>query len=385
MNKNIGILYAVRLTSHLSFIGGVLIPFFTDWGGITPAMIPLIQLWFMWWAAILEIPSGMIADYVSRKASLVWGLAVSGVGFVVYVLAPELVFFLIGEFLIALGLALVSGADESLLYDTLLEQGRPEVATHISSRCGIFAMVGILIGSPIGSWVGVTWGYHVPNILTGATLLLSAVVALFLTEPTVVRTTVDPTRTYRDIASRGLRLFWHNKTVRQLGFNFAVVHALAGTIIWLNQVVLTDLGVNPLFFGYVVSAGVVSEIIFAHYVGSLEERFGFGKMVVATQLMPALGFVLVVGGVFGQNIPTALVGILMAYAVLIGRRSMMKAHINHAIPSSERATILSTVELVRKGITGFAYIVMSLTLDVGAWLPMAIFAGVLIVGLNVKR
>ncbi|MCA9389855.1 MFS transporter [candidate division WWE3 bacterium] len=383
-NRNIRILYAVRLLGSLHFIGGVLIPFFTEWGHISEPMIPVIQLWFMWWAAFLEVPTGAVADYISRKASVLLGFLISGLGFWIYVIGPHLAWFLIGEWLIALGVALVSGADESILYDTLLEEGRPEEATRISSRYGIVSMFGILVGSPLGSWVGVHWGLAVPHVLTGMALVMSAVVALLLHEPSISSQTIDPAKRYRDVLSRGVKIFWSNKKVRLLGLNLALVHAISGTIIWLNQIALEDLSISPIWFGYVVSAGVMSEIILAHVIGDLEDRFGFRLIAVVTQIMPAVGFFLIVFGIFRGNIPIVLVGTMLPYSILIGRRSMLKAHINHHIPSSERATVLSTVELVRKGITGGAYIIMSLTLGVGVWLPMTIFGCMLVMGLTIK-
>ncbi|MBU2036458.1 MFS transporter, partial [Patescibacteria group bacterium] len=64
-------LYSFLISLHL--FSAVLVPFFTDWGGISQGKIQILQSWFMFWIFILEIPTGAVADYIGRKQSLFIG------------------------------------------------------------------------------------------------------------------------------------------------------------------------------------------------------------------------------------------------------------------------------------------------------------------------
>jgi fucose permease len=326
-------MYAVRCIASFHFIGGVLIPFFTDWAHVSVNAIPLIQLWFMWWAAILEVPTGAVADLVSRKASIWLGLLVSGIGFWVYVIQPSLAYFLVGEFLIALGIALVSGADESLLYDSLIELKQSDRATAVSSRYGIAGMVGILLGAPMGSFLGVTYGLQLPHLATGAALVVGAIVALWLKEPTTHKHEPTAGSNYGKIIVQGFRVLLTHRKILWLGIDVALVHALAGTVIWLNQLALEAVHIPIGWYGTVFTAGVLAEIVLASAMDRIERSIGFIRTARYTAWLPIAGFALMIAGIRNHSQLLVLIGTVLAFSVLIGRRGLIRAQINHQIPS----------------------------------------------------
>lgn len=362
MKRNIPLLYAVRFVANLHFFGGVLIPFFTEWGNVSLAVIPQIQLWFMWWSAILEVPTGVVADKYGRKTSVILGLLCSSLGFAVYVIKPHLGFFLLGEFIIALGFALISGADEALLYDTLLHLESETKATHIFAQISNVGMAGYLLSAPIGSMLAVAAGYPFVYLLTAGSILLAAVIAVLLVEPPVSRPIAYDIG-YKAVLTRGVRLFWRSQNVRSFGLDYAIVGALAGTIIWFNQMILGEVNFPIAWFGTVASAGIAAEILFAQSVGRLERRFGFELVARVSAIIPVFGFTAAVIGILSQSWVLAVLGILLGFLVIIGRKSLIRAKINGYIPSSERSTALSAVELVRRFMIGLSYIVMSVTLS----------------------
>ncbi|MBI2575486.1 hypothetical protein HYV82_06400, partial [Candidatus Woesearchaeota archaeon] len=68
---NIRKLYLQKFFSSLFFLGGVRVPFFTDWGKISFAQIMLLQSWFALCLLLLQIPTGAIADRTGRKKAMV--------------------------------------------------------------------------------------------------------------------------------------------------------------------------------------------------------------------------------------------------------------------------------------------------------------------------
>ena len=85
--------------------------------------VQFLQSWFMFWHFILEVPTGVVADYFGRKKSVIIGLIFYFFGVLLYGTVPNFVVFLICEFILAMGVSLMSGADSAMLYDKLKEHG----------------------------------------------------------------------------------------------------------------------------------------------------------------------------------------------------------------------------------------------------------------------
>ncbi len=119
--------------------------------GLTLSQFAMLNV--VWAATIVlaEVPSGAFADTLGRKKLVVLSSLVMFIEIAMIALVPtgnsSLVFmvFLVNRVLSGLAMALASGADEALAYDTLKEQGREElwprvlqIQLRISSTVGIF-------------------------------------------------------------------------------------------------------------------------------------------------------------------------------------------------------------------------------------------------------
>ena len=71
--RNIPLYYMIQFFAGLHFISGVLVPFFTEWGGISMFQALSIQAWFLGCVFLFEIPAGTIADFLGRKQSMALG------------------------------------------------------------------------------------------------------------------------------------------------------------------------------------------------------------------------------------------------------------------------------------------------------------------------
>ncbi|MEZ8745178.1 MFS transporter [Vibrio sp. 10N.239.312.C11] len=119
--------------------------------GLTLSQFAMLNV--VWAATIVlaEVPSGAFADTLGRKKLVVLSSIVMFVEIAMIALVPtgnpDLVFivFLINRILSGLAMALASGADEALAYDTLKEQGNEElwprvlqIQLRVASTVGIF-------------------------------------------------------------------------------------------------------------------------------------------------------------------------------------------------------------------------------------------------------
>ena len=117
--SNLWKLQGIRLLFWMHFFSAVLVPFYTDWGGLSLAQVLYLNAWFFLCNFLFEVPTGSVADFLGRKASLALGSAVGIGAALLYVSRPSFLVFMAAEVLFAISYTLHSGADEALAYDSL--------------------------------------------------------------------------------------------------------------------------------------------------------------------------------------------------------------------------------------------------------------------------
>jgi len=373
--RNQYLMYAVSFLSGLHFFGAVMVPFFADWGGIGDFQIFMLQTWFIVWSGILEVPTGAVADRFGRKFSVCLGLFISGIGFTVYVSAPSIYVFLLGEFILALALALISGANMALLSDSLASNGLAESRTRIFGRVRAFSLLGMVAGTPLGSLIAARYGLPIPFYATTVSSGLALLVAFWLIEPPVVK----KRKTYLEILSTGLKTVWQIPSVRWLTLDYVIVAAISFMMVWLYQFVLGDVGIPIVYFGFVHMASVSLESLVMHTLGTLEDRLGFRRLARLFVAASIVGFTLAAVGVVTQTPWLAIVGIITGIGIGLARQDLMVANIDQYLESSERATSLSTLRLIRNLAVAVLYLVVGAGIEVSlTWTLLGLSASLLV-------
>ena len=164
-------------------MSAVIIPFFREWGRLSFVQIFALQTWFMLVCFLMEVPTGAVADRFGRKVSVACGGFLLAAASLLYGAFPHLAVFVVAEALFAVAIALISGADEALAYDSLLAQGREAEASRVMARLEAAKLAGILAGALLGAVVASRFGVRWPMLLQAVPLGLSGLVALTLVEP----------------------------------------------------------------------------------------------------------------------------------------------------------------------------------------------------------
>lgn len=343
--NNIWKLYAVRLFFWMHFIGSVLIPFYRDWGGITFAQIFFLNAWFMLCNFFFEVPTGTIADFWGRRASLCLGCAVAVVGVLVYTSTPSFAVFLVGEVLLSCSYTLMSGADEALLYDSLAAMHATERSKTAFARLASFQMGGIILGV-IGGSILASWldSVRLPFLLQTIPAGIGGLFALTLYEPP--RTSAhEGTPSYRTILRDGVRYFASHPILRVLTADMVLVGCLSWLIIWLYQPLLERAGLGLRWFGPVHAIMCVGQIVLLNNIGRLEAVFGSKRgLLLAGAVIP--GIALIALGLTSMA-PLVIVCIWIAASFGLSRPALYSSYMNKHIPSAQRATVLSCISMQR--------------------------------------
>lgn len=127
---------------------------------------------------LFEIPTGVVADFYSRKWSIVLGYVIWGIGFLIQGLSQTYAVVLLSQVIWGLGFTFVSGAPEAWLVDELGEEDATPIFIRGSQIGQISSIVGIISATLIGT-IDIT----LPIIVGGiGTLILAGILAIVMPE-----------------------------------------------------------------------------------------------------------------------------------------------------------------------------------------------------------
>ncbi len=344
--------YLYIFFKDFAFFSAVLVPFFTGWGHISLLQVQILQSWFMLCWFLLEVPTGAVADFLGRKYSLVLGSVTCALGAALYGSIPNFFVFMLGEFIFALGNALMSGADSALIYDTLKEQVREKDSKRIMGKAYSFYLLGILVSAPMGSVIASKFGLNAPMYLSAIPSLAGAAIALTMKEPSVHGSRSESNR-YLDVIKKGFVFFRDHKILRLMALDGILVASSAYFVIWLYQPILESLHAPVYYFGFFHALMVGVEMLVSYNFTRLEELFGSAKSFLGfSALVTAIAFFLV--AVFPTR-ETVILLLILGGGFGLTRLEYLEIIMNKWIPSDKRATVLSSVSMFRQ----FALVILN--------------------------
>lgn len=117
-------------------------------------------------AFLFEVPTGVVADVFSRRLSIISGMFVMGLGFVIEGSFPFFAPILLAQVLWGLGYTFTSGATEAWIADEVGDERSGQAFLRASQVGTIGSLIGIAPGILIG-----LLGVNIPIVLGGALLM----------------------------------------------------------------------------------------------------------------------------------------------------------------------------------------------------------------------
>lgn len=292
---------------------------------------------------LCEIPSGMAADLMGRRRSL----AAAGICGMASAL---LMAFSTGFFGVCLSMAFsalacsfISGSDEALLYDSLLQAGSREKYLSASARYSQMQNLGSMLSNAASLLAGVL-SYVGFYLLDAAVCLVRTLTALSLTEPIVTENQAN--RTEHPFQGLGRRFQEHITEVADFlrAYPRAAVIMLADglmclpgflTLMFLQQR-LSELGLSAMWLGLPVMCISLSRMAGVAVGGRLRPKRLRILYAVCAMLVGA-------GTIFAGAAPMlpAVLGAMVAAGSMDAWMLHLQKHLNGLFPSDRRATLVS--------------------------------------------
>ena len=380
-----GTYYTLMLGNTLaaSFIWGVNTLFLLD-AGLSNLEAFAANAFFSAGMLIFEIPTGVVADTLGRRASYLLGTVTLAVTTVLYWLlwvweSPFWAWAVVSV-LLGLGFTFFSGAVDAWLVDALKATGYEGSLETVFGRAQIVGGIAMLSGSVLGGVIAQATDLGVPFLVRGAILVLMFVVAALLMRDVGFHPdrSERPLRATRTVLRASLRYGLGDPPVRWLmltspftaGVAFYVFYALQPYLLelWGDEEAYTIAGLAAaLLSGASILGGAL-----APWVRRLfRRRTSVILLATVASALVLLGLGLV------RNFWVAIVLVAIWGIASAIDDPVHRAYLNDMIPSKQRATVLSFDSLMGSAGGVVVQPVLGRVADVGGYGASLIWSGVI--------
>jgi MFS family permease len=370
MNRNILKAYAASFLKNLQFFGPISVPYFLDWLRVDYTRMFILQAWFLFWVFILEVPTGVVADKFGRKMSVAIGCLLFAADMLFFGLSRNYSLLFAAEFLGAVGMTLISGADQALLYDSLVALKAQERARFYFSRYEAAGTLGLLIAFPIGSWIAGLRNYPsllpMPFALTTLSAVLAAGMFFSMREPPRAK----PTEHFLKMGMIGLRTLFACRELRAYVLNAVTIASVTFFAFWFYQPVAQRAGLGVTYLGFVGAGFNLFSAILLANVSILEKVIGVRRLLVLTAFLPAILFI-ALG--FVHLLAFAIPALFILVGCRMVRIPILNELIHRHVESENRATVISSVSLLERFVTFLLYPVVGQLADLDPSLNCAMW------------
>lgn len=337
--------------AFLSLYGTIATVYRVSTAGLDPLQLVLVGTALEAACFLVGIPTGILADILSRRVLVVIGFLLEGVGFALEGAIPHFETILLAQVLWGSGAMCIDGALEAWIAGEMGDGRLGHVfirASQVGQICGI---VGILAAGLLGSV-----SYNLPLLVAGALMLALGIAAAFLMPETAFHPleTEDAAprnawHVVRDTMGRSGRLVRGSPIVLTLlavaafyGMSSEGFDRLSDAHILLD-IHLPGLGtLNPVLWFSAISIAaelvgiVVNEVMrrrvdTRHHVAVARSLFAINALLIAGMILFALA----------NSFALAVAAYLLAWAMRRARQPIYLAWLTQTIDARVRATVLS--------------------------------------------
>ena len=318
---------------------------------------------------LFEIPTGVVADTVGRRASFLFSTAILCVGTLAYVAIPmtgldPLLWFTVVSVVLGLGFTFYSGAVEAWLVDALHASGYDGNLDIVFSRGAMVGGAAMLIGT-VGGGLLAQRGLAVPFFVRSGLLMLAFALAWggmrdlgFVRRPLTLKTVRAE---LVSVSRAGISFGWGQRSLRLLMLASAVHTGVLIYGFYAWQPYFQDLlNTDTVWFAGLVAAGIAASTMIGNAVVGHFARL-CGKRTTLLIWASAIYAIAAVGVGVAPTFWLALTSLLILTGTMGVIGPVRQAYIHQKAPAQQRATVVSFDSMIANvggvgGQTGLGYL-----------------------------
>lgn len=281
--------------------------------GVSNATIGLAFSAFMGLYALMQFPSGALADRFGSRQVITGGAVVAGLGSLALLLEPPFVALVLAMAVMGLG----TGAHKTVAI-RLLSETYPR---HVGRSLGVFDTIGTAGGVVAPVLVAAVLGLAVLDwpVLFGAAGAVVIVVAVtfFIRLGTNERATREPTTDTGFPTAAYRRTFRRPRILAFIGMTICMAFAYNGLVSFLPLYLTTEAGLSTDVASLLYSVLFIASIS-QLFAGEAADRFGPLRTLLACLIAATAGLALLVLVVSATDGGPLTVALLLGVVVLIG-------------------------------------------------------------------
>ena len=308
---------------------------------ISLTQVAIIDMIILASALVLELPTGALADLIGRKKSISISFLVSAMAYFLFAYANSFYLFLIAGLGFGLGDALLSGALEALVFDTLKQNGKEHTFSEVNNKNSLIFNYSIFCAILLGGVMFEKY-YHLPSILTGISFLIAGFISSKFIEPDIDSEKFT-LRNYLLQTKMGFKELFKNKQARDI----SLFYILVGTFTWpivlsFKNFALVDLGVSEKNMGFILAFVSLLAVQILHV---LIRKKVFEQMRIVF-LLPAILLSIFLPLSYFYQIPNVIIMIFFVMLMSSMRWNVLGRLSSQCYSSKNRATAISSLSMM---------------------------------------
>lgn len=323
-----------------------IVALFYNENGLNEFDIYLLQAVYSISVAVMEIPSGYMADIFGRKKTMILGAVLGTCGFAAYSVSYDFTGFLIAEIVLGLGGSFISGSDSALLYDSLAARNKQHHYLQFEGRVTSLGNFAETVAAICGGGIAALLSYRSVYLAQTFIAALAIPATLYLLEPP--RSIKIDRPGLNHILHVCRRALYIEKNLSSTIFLSAITGVATLCMAWTAQIYFisinfSEIEITPLWVTLNLTVALVAAYA-ASVVKALGQRYALLLIIIYIPLAyVTLGLL---------PVTYAIISLYLFYAVRGYATPVLKDLINQNCCSSIRATVLSIRNLIIR--LGFA-------------------------------
>lgn len=345
---------------------------FFENNGLSYTQISVLIAAYSFGVLIFEVPSGVFADHFGRKKTLALAGALLALSYVLFGSSTTFIPFILASILYGMGDASISGSDEAILFDSLVEMGKEKQFRKYFGHKWAYFSYGLVI-SALGTSLMNEWGIPALFFLSSLFACLSLMLALLMVEPPLHQIQVE--RHYiQHIRKAAVFIVKHQQVKWLLIYTMCIMAAIQIFFPYI-QFFLKSTAISENFFGIIYSFMIFISGLSASNAYRIEKHLGFKTTLIGISILLFIVFFYIgntqtFSGVMGCFL---LIEIVFGYCV-----PTLSEYFNRQVKSYHRATMVS----IRSLVTNLCVMIMAPLLgwfaDANGYQQMVMVLGILL-------
>ena len=295
---------------------------------------------------IIEIPTGVLADFYGKKKSIIYSRFFVFISFLVFGFSTNFWMFVIAQLMYELGNAFRSGTETAFTFDYIKQNGgKVPSYTEVRGKQKFWARVGESIATALGGFIAVNFGFNWVFFVAAVPAFLNLVLAFAWEEIKEREGGVTLKGSISHVKKSSIYIF-RNKSLLRLTLNIMLFSSVVAALGKFIQPYMVDANVPVAWFGIVYAVAFSITAIAVRYSYVFEEKFGKINTINSFSFLAVVP-VVIIGFKF-----ISVLGVVLFFLVVIIQniRSPIANNAFHVMVESEKRATLGSILALFKSV-----------------------------------